>query len=374
MHVLIITFGDFSYSNKLMTEALGAVREDITFEVFDVAQQFKNHPIELLHSMLGTIREYGIKVLFTRERRKYGVLHSRAFFERAHALIEKRIAQSHFDATLQTQSLFDASHPSVPNFVYTDHVANVRFISAWHGDVLYPSGDWFALETQIYQNAAHVFVFGASIRDKLIEDYGVEMDRVTVVGGAARPAKNPDTSPEIYAKQRILFVGREWDRKGGPDLIEAFRKLRKRLPEATLTIAGDAPKLDIEGCTVLGAVSRDRLDDLFRETSCFCMPSRLEPFGLVYVEAMTYAKPVVATLTGDIPDIVEHEKTGLLVPVGDPDALCDALYNILSAPELARKMGLAGMERAKPFRWESVAKQLAKQLPAAQYVQQGNTG
>jgi len=72
-----------------------------------------------------------------------------------------------------------------------------------------------------------------------------------------------------------------------------------------------------------------------------------EPFGRVLIEAMAVGKPVVATDSGGVPEIVLHGETGLLVPVRDAAALAEALVALLADPERAREMGRRGMERAR---------------------------
>ena len=77
----------------------------------------------------------------------------------------------------------------------------------------------------------------------------------------------------------------------------------------------------------------------------FVLPSLKEPFGLVSLEAMAMAKPVIATDTGGTPEIVINGQTGILVPARNVDALADAIIKLLRDKELAREMGLAGRAR-----------------------------
>jgi glycosyltransferase involved in cell wall biosynthesis len=74
-----------------------------------------------------------------------------------------------------------------------------------------------------------------------------------------------------------------------------------------------------------------------------------EPFGQVIIEAMAAAKPVIATNGGGVPEILEHNVTGLLVPMNDPAALAEALRTLLRAPERAHEMGVCGRERVRHF-------------------------
>ena len=92
---------------------------------------------------------------------------------------------------------------------------------------------------------------------------------------------------------------------------------------------------------------RDDVPELLRLCDVFALCSVDEPFGRVVIEAMAVGKPVVATNSGGVPEIVADGETGILVPHSHPEALAAALLDVLSQPERAREMGAAGMRRAR---------------------------
>ena len=119
-------------------------------------------------------------------------------------------------------------------------------------------------------------------------------------------------------------------------------------------------------------LERADLARLLSSCTVFCCPSVYEPFGLVNVEAMACGVPVVASDTGGIPEVVEHEETGLLVPItpgddgtgepADPAVfaadLAGALTAVLENPARARAMGAAGRVRvAEHFSWPAIARE-----------------
>nr|WP_240989164.1 glycosyltransferase family 4 protein [Salipiger mangrovisoli] len=176
--------------------------------------------------------------------------------------------------------------------------------------------------------------------------------------------KHPvELSPERFARRRILFVGVDWERKGGPELVEAFKLLRERLPDATLTIIGCSPDVQVEGVEALGRLPLEQVAEHFHQSSCFCMPSRLEPFGVVFVEAMQFGLPVVSTDVGDIGSIVVEGETGHVVPARDPAALAEALFQTLAMPDRALRLGTASKTRAAQFTWDAVARRIASHFP-----------
>ena len=183
-------------------------------------------------------------------------------------------------------------------------------------------------ERVMYVGAAAIFVMSTSARESLIGEYDVEPSRITVVGGGL----NFDALPEpraLVAAPVVLFVGREFERKGGEFLLQAFETVRTEVPEAALHIAGVRLSASGPGVIVHGRLGRNRLAELYRGSRVFCMPSRYEPWGLVFPEAMSYGIPCVGTTVQAIPEILDHGKAGLLVAPEDPQALAQALIALL---------------------------------------------
>jgi glycosyltransferase involved in cell wall biosynthesis len=151
-------------------------------------------------------------------------------------------------------------------------------------------------------------------------------------------------------------VGRLAPQKGQRHLVAAMPALLERVPGAHAVIAGGgdlegylrdlADELQVAGRVhVLGP--RSDIPALMHAIDVFAMPSIWEGFGLVLLEAMAAARPVVASRVATIPEVVVDEETGLLVPVGDPRALAEALARLAEQPELARQYGAAGQNRLR---------------------------
>ncbi|MES0826895.1 glycosyltransferase family 4 protein [Ruegeria sp. SCP11] len=363
---LFATFGSFSHINVQLLDALGTEFPEVTFETFNVGEAMRSNYASLLRSLVNVPWEYGLGSFRSRSVLRYRLFRNRGFFRAAEELLQQRFGTQGFDFTVQTQSMFSAALPNCPNFVYTDHVARARLADEDQDGTGYPSQLWLDCERKIYEKAAHVFTFGPKIRNFLIEDYGIESGKVSAIGAGAsvRPARPLNTSLDRYAHRNILFVGVEWERKGGPELVEAFVKLRQRLPDATLTIVGCSPEIDVEGCDVVGRLPLSEIEEYFHRATCFCMPSRVEPFGIVFLEAMQFGLPVVSTTVGDISAIVREGETGRLVSPKDSAGLAQALYQVLSDAKVCREMGIAGLERGESFTWEAVARRMMAQTPA----------
>jgi glycosyltransferase involved in cell wall biosynthesis len=153
--------------------------------------------------------------------------------------------------------------------------------------------------------------------------YGRPRERFTVAPMGA----NFDHDPEAVVRPaagplRLLFVGFDWERKGGPLALAAFQAIRAREPGAEFHIVGCRPPGadGVPGVTVHGRVDKQDpagmglLTRLFRTSHFFIMPSRQEAYGLVYCEACAYGLPPVAAETGGVGTIVRHGGNGLLLP------------------------------------------------------------
>lgn len=162
---------------------------------------------------------------------------------------------------------------------------------------------------------------------------------------------------------RLLFVGRLVERKGVHILIRALAQVRNRV-EATLTVIGDGPwreRLELEAARIgveefvdfRGHVDEASLAEAYGTSDIFVLPAVVdqkgdtEGLGVVLLEAMESGLPVIASDTGGIPDIVVHDKTGLLVPSGDPDALCRAILTVVEHPGAARDRAERGKARVR---------------------------
>jgi phosphatidylinositol alpha-mannosyltransferase len=184
---------------------------------------------------------------------------------------------------------------------------------------------------------------------------------------SARPAHAHDGD-----ELRLLFVGRAEGRKGLPVLLRAFEALRAAGVPARLTVAGatDAevqPLLfDPEGVEVAGRVSDEDKWRLLGEADLLVAPSLGgESFGMVLTEAFASATPVVCSDIAGYRDVVRDGRDGILVPVGQPVALGEALRALALDPERRSRMSDAALEGAQRFAWPRVASEVVEAYEAA---------
>jgi phosphatidylinositol alpha-1,6-mannosyltransferase len=175
----------------------------------------------------------------------------------------------------------------------------------------------------------------------------------------ARLAAATSPPPGFPRTGRIILTVGRWDRaeqyKGADTLLAALPRVLKAAPDVSLVLVGDGddrPRLESlardlgvsEHAHFLHGLTPEQLFACYGNCDVFALPSRGEGFGLVFLEAMAYGKPVIGGAHGGIPDIVEDGVTGLLVPHGDVERLAQAFESLFSDPSRAREMGARGRE------------------------------
>jgi glycosyltransferase involved in cell wall biosynthesis len=296
--------------------------------------------------------------------------HTTYAFDHMSTLAGEAIRRARPDAVLQAGALFSPGRfPEVPYHLYLDHTRAIaeRYDRLPGLDPPMPrDAAWRAREQAVYRGAAGIFTMSEFVKGSLVRDYGVDPARVHVVG--AGPNVEPRTGEPAAAREKaILFVGRNFVPKGGPQLVQAYRRVRIAQPDARLWIVSETAPADLPlGAEHLGLLGPERLAALYGRASVFALPTLREAFGLAFVEAMTFGLPIVAPRLEAIPEIVSDGETGVLVPPGDTDALAKALGDLLADPVRARLMGAAGRARvADRFGWDrAVARMLAVMRPA----------
>lgn len=205
-----------------------------------------------------------------------------------------------------------------------------------------------ARTAQANRDADAIVSFASFVADSMHAQYGIPKSKVFPIGGGPIRRWDRPVPPDLerYRQRRVLFCGRAWERKGGPVLIDAFRRVRRELPDATLTVVSSgAPPLNEPGVEQLGLIDDARLHQLFSSCSLFTMPSICESWGLVYVEAAAHGLPTANWSNWALPDIVDRNVTGVLTDRHDADGLAEALVEALRYPQHLMQMGQNAVRR-----------------------------
>ncbi len=315
--------------------------------------QVPNARPRVIRAVVEALRRHG-------PRWKAYYLHTTWAFDRLSERVGAAIRRVRPEAVLQAGVLFGPGpFPEVPSYLYLDHTRALaeRYprLEGLAPPIPYQAA-WRARERAVYRNAAAVFTTSEMVRTSLREDYGVDPARVRVVGAGPNVVPGPGDLG-VARDKAFLFVGKTFVPKGGPELLEAFARVRETHRDARLWIVSrDAPARLPDGAEHLGLLSHDELRLRYARACAFVLPTLRECFGLSFLEAMSFALPVVATRIEAIPEIVSEGETGTLVPTRDPAALARAMGDLLADPVRARLMGAAGRARVlSRYGWDRVA-------------------
>jgi glycosyltransferase involved in cell wall biosynthesis len=210
-----------------------------------------------------------------------------------------------------------------------------------------------------YRRASRVVALSRVIRER-VTDLLPDLDVVTIPDALAELPVDPSEVERLRKKYAGKFlVGHTGElsnhHKGQLYLIQAARRLQTEAPDLHVLLMGhgDDEELfrreskDLSNVELVGFV--DNVGDYLSILDVFTYPSLHEGMGSAIIDAMDFSLPVVATDVDGIPDIVDQEVTGLLVPPKDAEALADAFLKVYRDADLRRSMGLAGKERARLF-------------------------
>jgi glycosyltransferase involved in cell wall biosynthesis len=232
-----------------------------------------------------------------------------------------------------------------------------------------------AHQVSVYREAAVVL----ALSRREAEEYtalGVSPERIHIIrmGVDHRIPVSPETlDPAGFRRQHaidgpfVAFVGANTYDKGAFTLAEAVMRLNLEGTPLDLVCAGpqaegleaflqrqpsEVQAVARERVHVLGIVDETTKHRLLGACSLFALPSQVDTFGIVFLEAWLHGKPVIGANAGGIPDLVQHEKTGLLVPFGDVGALANAIRHLLAERGLAARLGNAGRQAVEHYTWE----------------------
>jgi glycosyltransferase involved in cell wall biosynthesis len=207
-------------------------------------------------------------------------------------------------------------------------------------------------------------------RDRIVQAYGVSPGKILIVPEpidlAMWAAAGPHEREVPVEPPAVLTVAHMYPRKNLGALLRAYAWLRQAGVPFQGWLVGDGPcrqawerlgdTLGLRGqVSFLGTISRRELVQRYRAASLFCLPSRQEGFGIVFLEAMASGLPIVGARAAAVPETVAEGEVGLLADPDDPVELAEALRRLLEDAALRRTLGEAGRRRVERYRAERVA-------------------
>lgn len=215
------------------------------------------------------------------------------------------------------------------------------------------------MQNAFYEKADKIFTMGEWLKNYLVEDCGLPSSKVIHAGGGI----NLDASKVDYSPKnghRILFVGRDFKRKNGQLVVDAFKILKTRDVDAELYIAG--PKdlnFQVNGVHLLGNLPSGELYHYFNLCDVFCMPSKFEAYGLVFIEALVYGLPCIGRDAYEMPYFIDENETGYLLREDSPQILADLMEKALTNEKMKQNVRARRDYYINEYSWNAVAERIA---------------
>ncbi len=362
------TLGHTSYLPRFAEELLRRPELGVTPRVLD-ALPLPPHLRRLGDTSIRGLRKFGLDFHGTRWR----VAASRHLREQLDDLRRREPVDA---LVVNTQSMglaLGGLRPELPVFVALDATFQQLARSAWFAPNA-PSR-WLQpltlrgllrRERALFARTTKFLPWSEPVADSLRRDYAVRPERISVLPPSLTPPMGREDRPP-NARPQLLFLGGDFFRKGGPLLRECHERFFADRCDLHLVTQSDIPSgpgVFVHRGVKAGSEAWQRR---WREADVFVFPSRLETFGIVLLEALAFEVPVVASDAGAARSILGEGRFGKLLPALTPEALKQALEEVLANPAQARERAQAGREQfERNFDLATNTAKLAGWLLAAQ--------
>jgi glycosyltransferase involved in cell wall biosynthesis len=248
-------------------------------------------------------------------------------------------------------------HYPVDHFFYFGlcrRICHFGLVTSIHGADVFPGGNpksKYSSAIRHLLNSTDVLVTSSrGFQKRLIEIFPEYESKMTVIHNGiniAEFSKEVNDCKRIVQDPYLLCIAMHNEKKALDVLLHAFKNVRYSFPLLQLVLVGDGPlrtkledladSLEIrERVVFLGEQGRSQVSTILQGCEVFVLPSRSEPFGIVLIEALACRKAVIATKVEGPQEIIEDGKTGILVEPDNPDALAEAIINLLKSPDFQK--------------------------------------
>lgn len=354
---------NFLYRYQFLLKAIASHYEQV--ELLPCGDRFYESPLantiaELAYKALYKFSLKTADQLFQKNQRTYIAKSRQA---------EQKIAQLETppDLVFQIFGMFSPfwERSDIPYALYLDYTMALA-VKNWSPWAPFKSSKerdaWLECERKNYQKACHIFTMSKAVKSSLIEDYGIEAQKITPVGSV--PNFEGSAADKKFGSQQILFNGSDFERKGGDLVLAAFEKVKEALPEAKLVVIGK--KINNLGKRVENpgnVSSRSQMEKLFLESDLVVAPGYCDPFPTFIIEAMSYGVPCIVSNRDGMPEIVDGEVNGLVIDQLTPDVLAKSIITLLNNPDRLASMSEAARQKVKSkYYGNSIAQKIVEVL------------
>ncbi|WP_440960666.1 glycosyltransferase family 4 protein [Paenibacillus nitricinens] len=250
------------------------------------------------------------------------------------------------DLTIDSILYIRDNSPSVGKFSNFNNVPTV--------DLLRQNSE----QLRILKNGKGIFTMSKWLAEYLVKQGGFPEGNIHYVGGGINLDINLIKS-EVKSNKKVLFVGRDFHRKGGDLVVDAINILNVKYDkEVELFVAGyKAKELNEENKNIhyLGDLDSVQLSEYFNKCDIFCMPSRFEAYGLVFVEALVYGLPCIGRNSFEMKEFIQDGENGYLIDDDDAECLAMKMYDLLNNENIKTNVLSKKKEYIYRYSWSSVA-------------------
>ena len=285
-------------------------------------------PVVSGHDMFGKMCNAFFRALF---HKQYNYRHSIAKSMQFGRILNRKLAHEHFDCIIAPAASAEIAclQTNIPIIYIIDATFSlvVDYYSGYSGlsAVSIKEGNW--IERAALKKASHIICTSQWARQSVIDSYGIDQAKLSIVPFGANMEKIP-TAEDIKAKKKsgrcqLLFLGVDWERKGGSIAFDTLRELDTMGVAAELTICGCVPPTGythkamrvIPFLDKTAAIDLKKLYDLFSSTDFLLLPTRAEGFGIVFCEANAFGIPAITSETGGVSGAVTNGENGYRLPL-----------------------------------------------------------
>jgi glycosyltransferase involved in cell wall biosynthesis len=216
------------------------------------------------------------------------------------------------------------------------------------------------MEGNVLKSARGIFCFSEALRNDLHQRYRIPCDRLVVAGGGVNLESFPSPSTRTAGPiLQLLFVGLDFERKGGRVLLDAMDSLRGQPVQLTIVTSEETVAAGIgsrKNVSLYPPCDKATLSDFYRAADVFVFPTLFEPFGVVLCEAMAFGLPVIASRVNAVPEILGLKDSILLVEPGNAEDLIRAIRYLMDQREIHSSIAVHNYLRARRlFQWKHAA-------------------
>ena len=221
-------------------------------------------------------------------------------------------------------------------------------------------------QMKVYHNSSGIFTMSKWLEKNLKENTNIPKEKIHFVGAGINVPKELIDLNQKKENNKILFVGRDFERKGGKLVLEAFNILKEKYDSnVILYIAGPKSNPNVksyEGVEFLGDISYSELSKYFNICDIFCMPSYYEAYGIVFAEALIYGLPCIARNDFEMKEFIKDGYNGYLIDSDDIEQLAYKMYQLLHNNTIINNVKKEKEKYIQQYSWNNVANRMIEYI------------